>query len=211
MIELVIFDLDGVLVDACDWHRVALNEALKQTCKYEISLRDHYNVFNGIPTRVKLEKLMSWEVVPASMIEEVYQLKQEKTIEVIKQKAEPRPEKIALIESLQERGMTVACFTNSIRETALLMLQKTGVYDLMEMVVTNQDVEQPKPHPEGYLKVLKHFNVDPKSAIIVEDSPKGLEAAHASGCHVMQVENPNDVTVEKFKEYLDENFDSHGR
>ena len=37
MLELVIFDLDGVLVDACEWHRVALNEALQEVCQYEIS------------------------------------------------------------------------------------------------------------------------------------------------------------------------------
>ena len=55
--KLVIFDLDGVLVDACEWHRIALNEALKKVCNYEISLEDHYSTFNGIPTRVKLEKL----------------------------------------------------------------------------------------------------------------------------------------------------------
>ena len=55
--KLVIFDLDGVLVDACEWHRIALNEALKKACDYEISLEDHYSTFNGIPTRVKLEKL----------------------------------------------------------------------------------------------------------------------------------------------------------
>ena len=44
--KLVIFDLDGVLVDACEWHRVALNEALKEVCNYEISLEDHYGEFN---------------------------------------------------------------------------------------------------------------------------------------------------------------------
>ena len=55
--KLVIFDLDGVLVDACDWHRIALNRALKQACDYEISPEDHYSTFNGIPTRVKLQKL----------------------------------------------------------------------------------------------------------------------------------------------------------
>ena len=41
MIKLVVFDLDGVLVDACEWHRVALNKALKALCDYEISLEEH--------------------------------------------------------------------------------------------------------------------------------------------------------------------------
>ena len=56
-IKLVIFDLDGVLVDACEWHRAALNEALYEVCNYKISMDDHHSVFNGIPTKVKLQKL----------------------------------------------------------------------------------------------------------------------------------------------------------
>ena len=55
-IKLVIFDLDGVLVDACEWHRAALNKALLEICDYEISQEDHYSVFNGIPTKVKHKK-----------------------------------------------------------------------------------------------------------------------------------------------------------
>ena len=51
MIKLVIFDLDGVLVNACEWHRIALNKALKEICDYEISLEDHYCTFNDIPTK----------------------------------------------------------------------------------------------------------------------------------------------------------------
>ena len=82
------------------------------------------------------------------------------------------------------------------------MLKRTGVYDLFDMVVTNQDVEKPKPDPEGYLQVLNYFNISPKNSIIVEDSPKGLAAARASGCHVLQVENPDGVGLELFEEHI---------
>ena len=209
--ELVIFDLDGVLVDACEWHRVALNDALKDVCDYEIPLEEHYGIFNGIPTKVKLDKLTKMGIVDQKDHNKVYDLKQKKTVEIISKMANVRQEKIDLINWLKHQSIHVACYTNSIRLTAVLMLEKTGVLDLMEMIVTNQDVKNPKPDPEGYTKVLDYFNIEPSSALIIEDSPKGMAAAVASGCNVMKVKNPDDVNIEYFKEYMNENFNSHGR
>ncbi len=211
MIRLVTFDLDGVLVDACEWHRVALNESLKEICNYEISLEDHYKTFNGIPTKVKLNKLTEMGILNKEQHERVYDLKQEKTVKIISENAELRQEKVDLINWLKDRQLHVACYTNSIRMTADLMLQKTGIFDLFELVITNQDVKNPKPHPEGYLKVLEHFQIDKSSMLIVEDSPKGMAAALASGCNIIQVKNPDDVCIKLFKEYLNEDLDSNGR
>jgi beta-phosphoglucomutase-like phosphatase (HAD superfamily) len=67
--SLIIFDLDGVIVDACEWHRIALNEALKRICGCEITLEEHYSVFNGIPTRVKLDKLAEMGRIEATSVE----------------------------------------------------------------------------------------------------------------------------------------------
>tara|TARA_R100000008_G_scaffold86783_1_gene81583 strand:+ start:3504 stop:4139 length:636 start_codon:yes stop_codon:yes gene_type:complete len=211
VIRLVTFDLDGVLVDACEWHRVALNESLKEICNYEISLEDHYKTFNGIPTKVKLNKLTEMGILNKEQHERVYDLKQEKTVKIISENAELRQEKVDLINWLKDRQLHVACYTNSIRMTADLMLQKTGIFDLFELVITNQDVKNPKPHPEGYLKVLEHFQIDKSSMLIVEDSPKGMAAALASGCNIIQVKNPDDVCIKLFKEYLNEDLDSNGR
>jgi len=201
-IKLIIFDLDGVLVDACEWHRTALNEALRDISGYEISLEDHHQEFNGIPTKIKLQKLVDRGVISSEQIMPTYSLKQEKTIEVIRKKAQKRQEKIHMLECLKKEGISVACFTNSIRETTELMLEKTGIVDLFDMIVTNQDVKKPKPDPEGYLKVLKRFNVPPSESLIIEDSPKGMEAAIASGSNVIQVKNPDSVNIELIREYI---------
>tara|TARA_R110000824_G_scaffold140927_1_gene307258 strand:- start:4706 stop:5347 length:642 start_codon:yes stop_codon:yes gene_type:complete len=211
MLELVIFDLDGVLVDACEWHRVALNEALQEVCQYEISLEDHYEIFNGTPTKVKLNKLTEMNVLSESQHAAVYDLKQTKTIKIINDKTPIRQEKIELLEWFCNMGLPVACFTNSIRETALLMLEKTGIIEYFDYILANEDVTRAKPHPEGYLHVLEHFDVSNQNVLIVEDSPKGLEAAYASGCKVLKVENPDDVTITNLKEFIDENFNSYGR
>tara|TARA_R110000824_G_scaffold25981_3_gene89952 strand:+ start:1826 stop:2437 length:612 start_codon:yes stop_codon:yes gene_type:complete len=203
MIKLVIFDLDGVLVDACEWHRVALNKALKQVCDYEISEEAHHNTFNGIPTKVKLNKLTEMDVLSASSHEEIYNLKQQMTIETINENAHFRSEKVDMVQYLKNKGCHVACFTNSIRETATLMLSKTGVLEYLDCLITNEDVENSKPNPEGYNFLVDKFNVKRENVIIVEDSPKGLAAAYASGCNVVEVKNPDYVTKMIFEEHFE--------
>jgi len=203
MIKLVIFDLDGVIVDACEWHRVALNKALKEVCDYEISLEDHYSIFNGIPTRVKLSKLSEMGIVEPEQHKKIYERKQQLTIDTIISLAPYRQEKVDLINYLRKKGCYIACYTNSIRETATLMLDKTGVLEHMDYLITNQDVEKAKPDPEGYNFLVEKFNLKKQKVLIIEDSPKGKQAAHASGCKVLEVENPNQVTIDKVKEYFD--------
>jgi len=202
MIKLVVFDLDGVLVDACEWHRVALNKALKALCDYEISLEEHYSTFNGVPTKVKLQKLTEMNIISPEIHQEIYEKKQELTIEIIKQNAEHREEKVQMIKDLRCAGYYIACYTNSIRETALLMLEKTGVLEHLDILVTNQDVVKSKPDPEGYNFLINKFNASKNNVIIVEDSPKGLAAAYATGCTVIKVSGPDEVDIALFKEYI---------
>lgn len=212
-LKLVIFDMDGVLIDACEWHKIALNLALQELCNYSISEEDHYSVFNGLPTKTKLAKLTEMGVVSKNpkIHKEINNLKQEKTIEIIKEVAEYDMSKVNLVNWLKLKGIKVACFTNSIRKTAELMLDKCGVLGELDLLVTNQDVKTPKPDPEGYLRVLKHFNINPQDAIIIEDSPKGLKAANAAGCKVMKVDNAAQVYTENVRRFIHENFDSNGR
>jgi len=202
MIKLVVFDLDGVLVDACEWHRAALNKALKALCDYEISLEEHYSTFNGVPTKVKLQKLTEMNIISPEIHQEIYEKKQELTIEIIKQNAEHREEKVQMIKDLRFAGYYIACYTNSIRETALLMLEKTGVLEHLDILVTNQDVVKSKPDPEGYNFLINKFNASKNNVIIVEDSPKGLAAAYATGCTVIKVSGPDEVDIALFKEYI---------
>ena len=203
MIKLVIFDLDGVLVDACEWHRLALNQALREICNYEISIDDHYSIFNGIPTKIKLKKLSENGIVPVDKHELINNRKQELTIEIIEKNAAYRKEKVEMIKFLQDNGIFVACYTNSIKKTASLMLEKIGVLNYLDFLLTNEDVENSKPSPDGYLFLLEKFKVNQDNVIIVEDSPAGIAAARASGCRVLEVKDPSFVDKKLFEGVLE--------
>jgi len=200
--KMFIFDLDGVLVEACDWHRDALNEALREICKYEISQEDHRSIFNGIPTSKKLEILSRRGVVPRHKHREINELKQEKTIKIINEKANERGEKIEMIKAIKKKGHIVCCYTNSIRRTAELMLEKTGIGGLFDHVLTNQDVKNSKPDPEGYLYLMGKYEISPERTYIIEDSPKGLKAAINSGAKVISVKDSHEVDLSLLGGYL---------
>jgi HAD superfamily hydrolase (TIGR01509 family) len=208
--RLVIFDLDGVLVDACEWHRQSLNESLKEVCNYEIPLEEHNKIYNGLPTRVKLKKLFDNGIISESDIKNVELIKQEKTKKVINDKCTIRQEKIDLVNFLKNKNIKIACYTNSIKETAFLMLKKTGIIDYFDLIVTNEDVKFAKPDPEGYCFCIDYFGFSNKETLIIEDSENGIQAAKKSGALVHIVKNINDVNIDKIGSYINENFDSNG-
>lgn len=202
MIKLIIFDMDGVLVDACEWHRVSLNQALKDISNYEISIEDHYKDFNGIPTKIKLQILLSRGIIKLEDMHHIERLKQEYTIKIIKNFAHPRQEKIELMKYLKNKGCKIACYTNSIRKTAELMLNNSDLLKYLDLLITNEDIIKSKPDPEGYLFAINHFNVSKDETIIIEDSPIGIEAAKKSGAFVLEVKNQDYVNINLIKDYI---------
>lgn len=198
MIEAVLFDLDGVLVDACDWHYESLNLALEQTGYAPISREDHLTKYNGLPTKVKLD-MMS---IVGDDSKKVWDLKQSLTNEIIKKSAVNMPEKKELHEYLKSKGIKVACVTNSIRQTAEAMLRSTGQLEYMDLLISNEDVSKNKPYPDCYNKAIKDLGVTPYMCVCVEDSEKGIEAAIASIAGSMWVvKNTTEVTKENFVKF----------
>lgn len=199
VIKAILFDLDGVLVDACDWHYHALNTALKKIVGYEIEREEHLKTFNGLSTNRKLNMLG----IPDKQKQDIWRLKQESTIEYIEKYAQPSSQKELLHCSLLWEGYETACVTNAIRKTAELMLEKTNQLRFMKFVLTNEDVDLIKPHPECYQKAMKKLGVNPKETLIVEDSEKGKKAAYASGAYVLEVKDSSEVNWPNIKKRID--------
>ncbi len=194
MIKAIIYDLDGVLVDATEWHYESLNDALMEVAGFKINREEHLTTFNGIPTNTKLEILNKQGRLPKELFQKVWEQKQEKTIDVIEKNSAIDPSKIRLHTGTTQYRKV--CVTNSIRKTALLMLEKTGQLGYMDFVISNEDVENPKPSPEGYVKAISKLKLVPKECMIIEDSPKGIAAAKSSNAYVYEVSGYQEVTLE---------------
>jgi HAD superfamily hydrolase (TIGR01509 family) len=193
-VEAVVFDMDGVLIDARDWHYRALNDAL-EIFDAEISYEDHLNRFNGLPTRVKLQTLSDEGRLPAHVHGLVNAVKQERTLREAASLCFPRIEHLLLMSWLKERGLKIGVATNSIRHTSVTMLGFAGLFDSLDVLVTNEDVDRPKPAPDIYLKAAFSLGVQPDRIVVVEDHDVGVRAATQAGCLVVQVVGVEDVTV----------------
>lgn len=196
MIKAVLMDLDGVMVEACEWHYLSLNKALMEVAGFKINEEDHETKFNGLPTKKKLEMLAAEGKVKQQDFAQIWDLKQKYTKDVIIELAKDDPVKIELHKYLKSKNIKIACVTNSITETATLMLERTGQYPFLDLLIANDQIRYPKPHGEGYIVAMVKLGVCPIEALIVEDSPKGLEAARTTGAHIWQVKNAADVTLE---------------
>lgn len=197
MIKLIIFDLDGVLVDARELHYESLNLALWDVGRqYVISRDEHLLSYDGLPTSTKLDRLTKEKGLPESEHVRVWKLKQEMTIALI-DKFTRDEQKIDLLKKLKAAGYTIAVASNSVRDTVKMFLLRTGMIEHIDFYYSNQDVRHPKPHSEIHLRCMLRAGVNPIETVIVEDSNVGLIAATASGCHVCAVRDPSDVTHDR--------------
>jgi HAD superfamily hydrolase (TIGR01509 family) len=197
MIKLIAFDLDGVLVSTKDIHFHALNEALKeQGAQYVISEKEHLSVFDGLKTTEKLNMLSEKRGLPRGAHDSIWKRKQEFTAEVINRSVGVNHILVDLMRSLTARGVKIACCSNSIRSTTALVLERLGIKEYFDIIVSNEDVKNSKPHPEMYWKVMSLYGVLPEETLILEDSPVGLRAATLSGANTLRISDPLEVTKE---------------
>ena len=203
MIKLVIFDLDGVLVDARELHYEALNLALSSVDeKYIISRDEHLSTFDGTSTKKKLDMLTELKGLPKDSHNLVWRLKQDKTLEII-DKFDIDSRIKGILKKLKSDGYHVACATNSIRETAKLQLIRKGFFEHIDFLYSNQDVNNTKPNSEIYLRCMIKVGVNPNETVIVEDSHIGRKGALSSGAHLCAVEDSSDVSYEKIQKVID--------
>lgn len=193
MIKAIIFDMDGVLIDAKEWHYDALNKALNKF-GYNISRHDHLVTYDGLPTRKKLNMLSMENGLPKSLHSFINQLKQKYTMEIIHRKCAPLFIHQYALSRLKNEGYKLAVASNAVRLSVGSMMEKAQLIQYLDFYLSNEDVKNGKPDPEIYNKAISKLGIKPEEAIIVEDNPHGIAAAKASGGNVLEVEVIEDVT-----------------
>ncbi len=197
--KLVIFDLDGVLVEAKNIHYEALNRALGK--QYAIEWNEHLSIYDGLKTNQKLEMLTERKGLPINQHNKIWDKKQQLTLEALSN-LKPNPTIKKTISKLSQQGYKIACCSNSIRKSVLTMLSKLDLIEYMDLILSNEDVKNSKPHPEIYWKAISMMQCLPEETLIVEDSPYGLLAASRSKSNVMRVGSPKDITYVNITKHL---------
>jgi HAD superfamily hydrolase (TIGR01509 family) len=197
--KALLFDLDGVLVCAKQIHFDALNIALERVGKkYVISEQEHLSIFDGLKTKEKLNLLSKSKNLPENKHNEIWEHKQQITLEKINS-LKLNEELIKVFSHFSELNYKIACCSNSIRKSVFNMLTNIGIIKYFDLILSNEDVKNSKPHAEIYWKAMSEFNLNPEDCLIIEDSPNGLKAAQRTNCKILRVKNPNDITIENIE------------
>ncbi len=114
----------------------------------------------------------------------------------------PDFQKIYMLRKLKERKYKLAVCSNAILVSVEVMLKKSRLWEYFDLVLSNEDIDNPKPHPDIYLKAFEKLKVTPKECIIVEDAEHGKKAALASGGHLLEVTGYYDVHYDLINNFL---------
>lgn len=194
MIKAIIFDMDGVLIDAKEWHYEALNRALS-LFGFEISRYDHLTTYDGLPTKDKLEMLSLERGLPRQLHSFINKQKQSYTMEIAHSNCKPRFAQQYALSCLKASGYKLAVASNSIRDSVELMMEKSNLRIYLDAMLSTADVSRAKPNPEIYIKAIERLNSVPSECLVVEDNKNGIKAALDSGAHVLVVKGLNEVNL----------------
>jgi HAD superfamily hydrolase (TIGR01509 family) len=202
-IKAILFDMDGVLIAAKDWHYDAFNKALN-LFGFSISRHEHLAIYDGLPTKHKLEILSKERGLPSQLHSFLNELKQKFTMDIVHQRCRPLFIHEFALSKLKDRGYKIAVCSNSIRSTIDLMMEKSFLAGYLDLIVSNQDVKNSKPDPEMYLKAIEYFSLSPRECLIIEDSHQGIKAAKASGANLLIVDSVFDVNYTNISKKINE-------
>jgi len=200
-IKAVIFDMDGVLIDAKEWHYEALNRALS-LFGFVINRYDHLVTYDGLPTNKKLEILSCDRGFPRTLHKFVNELKQQYTLELVNSQCKPRFNHEYALSRLRQEGYKLAVASNSVRQTVDMMMDKANLTGYLDFMLSNQDIRRPKPDPEIYHTAIAKAGVSPEECVVVEDNHHGIEAATRAGANVLRVQAVSDVTYSRIRSFI---------
>ncbi|MEW4451919.1 HAD family phosphatase [Bremerella sp. JC817] len=194
-IKAIVFDMDGVLIDAKEWHYDALNQAL-ELFGFTIPRVDHETRYDGLPTKTKLGQLSECTTLPTALHGFINQMKQVYTLSLARELLRPDPQHVEMLSTLKANGYVLGVASNSVRTSVDLMMDLAGLSPFLDFTLSNDDVVSPKPAPEIYTTAMRLARVMPHECLVVEDNPFGWKAALGAGAHLLKVANVQEVSYE---------------
>ncbi len=182
----VIFDFDGTIADTLHLHEAAFEEALK-----EYPLVYTYGDYAGMSTRKAISLIFSanqQELAPDQLLM-LTKKKQLAANALYRQAIAFMPGAEDLIRLLYDKNFRLFVASSGSHMNVHAGLEALGILHLFAGVVTADDVEQAKPHPEIFLKILEQYNIPAMHAVIIEDAVSGLQAAAAAGIDAVCIDD----------------------
>ena len=203
MIDTIIFDLDGVLINSKNIHFESLNRALSHNkLKYQISYEDHLRSFDGLPTSKKLEILNKKKLVPKRLNKKIKLKKNQLTRKLLKEYLTFDKKIYSLFQKLSKK-YKIGIATNAIEETLQIAIKKLRIGKFVKFSISTENIKNSKPHPEIYLRSIVNLNSKPKNTLVLEDSHNGRISAKEAGARLMPIKSLEDVTYKNITNFIE--------
>lgn len=188
-IQAVIWDLDGVIIDSAEEHRLAWQRMAREE-GFEMSDADFWATFGKrnddiIP--------LLWGNLPPERIKAMADKKETYFREIVRQTAKPLPGSIELMRALHEAGFRQALASSTPPENIDLISEALGLKRYLTVLVSGETVPRGKPAPDIFLKAAQELNADPSVCVVIEDAVAGVQAAHAAGMRCIAVAGERDL------------------
>ncbi|MGB8955291.1 MAG: HAD family hydrolase [Tumebacillaceae bacterium] len=193
MIQAVVFDFDGLLIDTeTPWYRVwaEVFEERGQELPLELYGRILGTTDAAFDLLGYLEECTG---IPVDR-QATYQRMRDRHTELMKRE-QLRPGVLDYLKQAQELGLKIGLASSSQREWVERHLRANHIFEYFNVIRTSDDVQKVKPDPELYLSALNALGVEPQHAVAFEDSPNGSRAAKAAGMNLVIVPNTLSSTM----------------
>ncbi len=188
-IQAVIWDLDGVILDSAEehrlaWHRMAQEEGLPFTDE------QFWATFG-----MRNDRIFSllWKEVPPERVPELADRKEAYYREFIRAKAAPLPGAIELLSELRAAGYPQALASSTPLKNIEVISEVLGLNKYLDAFVSGETVPRGKPAPDVFLKAAATLGIEPAYCLVIEDAVAGVQAAHAGGMKCIAVMGNRDL------------------
>lgn len=181
MMKAIIFDFDGTLADTLPLCFYAFQAVFKEFDNLDVTLEEIKAMFGPSETEIISKNLRNSNYNKA--IELYYEQYKEKHQEFVQDNEEINE----LLMLIKREGYKLGIVTGKARRSLLISLECLDMMDLFDVIVTGDDVEIPKPHPEGINKALAQLNIHNSEAAFLGDSEADILAGKQSSVHTIGV------------------------
>ena len=177
--EGIIFDIDGTLTSTNDLIFASFNYVMGKYLNKTLTNNEIISLF-GPTEDVILEEWTGTDYSRAR--QDYYDFYSENHA-----MADLYPGILEILTFIKSKRIPLSIFTGKGKEATIITLKKLRIYDYFNMIITGDDVNEHKPSPEGILKFVEKYKLNPEKVLMIGDSPSDIEASRAAGVKIASV------------------------